>query len=83
MRDQVCPNSNKGGCLITHPLFASYGPDPFDRTAHLSPPPISLTLYEHFRPFVSEQRWNESNGAFTPSVGENLSASCLNVVHVF
>ena len=36
-RDQVRPSSNKGGCLITH-LFAIYKPDPFGRTAHLSPP---------------------------------------------
>ena len=34
IRDQVCSSSNKGGCLITHPLFAIYKPDPFDRTAH-------------------------------------------------
>ena len=35
---QVCPNSNKSVCFVTHPLFAIYKPDPLDPTAHLSPP---------------------------------------------
>ena len=39
IRDQVCPSSNKEGCLLTH-LFAIYKPDPLVCTAHLSPHPI-------------------------------------------
>ena len=70
IRDQVCPSSNKGGCFLTHPLFAIYKPDPLARTAYLRPPP-SQTFYEHLHPAVPEQSENESNGACTPSGGEN------------
>ena len=82
-RDQICPSSNKEGCLITHPLFAIYKPDPFDRTAQFSPPPSHRLFTSSFCPVVSEQRWNESNGAFYPSGDENLGAFSLNVVYVF
>ena len=39
MRDQVCPSSNKGGCLLTHPHFVICKPDLFDHTADLTLPP--------------------------------------------
>ena len=38
IRDQVCPHSSKGGCLLTQPHFA-INSDPLARTAHLRPLP--------------------------------------------
>ena len=64
-RDQVCPSSNKGGCLLTHPLFAICKPDTFDRTAHLSPLP-SRRLSPHFVNFLLE-----CLGSWRPSVAKS------------
>ena len=58
-RGQVCPSSNKGVCLLTHPLFAIYIPDTFDRTAHLSPPPsrrFSTSIFVHLSPSKDRMR---------------------------
>ena len=52
-RDQVCPSSNKEGCLLAHPLFAIYKPDPLACTAHLRPPPsrrLSISILVQLYP---------------------------------
>ena len=59
IRDQVCSSSNKGGCLLTHPLFVIYKPDPVDRTAHLSPPPsrrLSISIFVQLSPSKERMR---------------------------
>ena len=73
-RDQVCPINNKGGFLITHPLFVIYKPDPFSLTAHLRhpPPPPSVGFLQAGCPVSPSQSPNESDNTDTPSVGENL-----------
>ena len=53
LRDQVCHSSNKGGCFVTHTLFAIYKPVPLDCTAHLSPPPsrsLATSIFAQYHP---------------------------------
>ena len=52
-KDQVCPSSNKGGCLIPHPLLAIYIRDLICLTAHLRPP-LLIGLVRAGCPVVSE-----------------------------
>ena len=77
-RDQVFPSSNKGGCFISHPLFAMYKPDAFGLTAHLRPLP-SLRLSELDVYLSQSQSSNDSSGAATPFGGKNLGAFSLNI----
>ena len=59
IRDQVCPSSNKEGCLLTHPLFAIYKPDPLSHTAHLKPPPsrrLSMNMFVKLYPSKERMR---------------------------
>ena len=59
IRDQVCFISNKGGCLLTHPLYAIYKPDPLARTAHLRPPPsrrLSMRIFVQLFPSKERMR---------------------------
>ena len=71
IRDQVCLSSNKERCLLTHPLFEIYKPDPLARTAHLRPPPSCRLSTSIIVPVVSEQSENENNGACTLFGGGN------------
>ena len=53
IKDQVCPNSNKERCLLTHPFFVIYKPDPLAHTALIRPPPsrrISTSSFVQLHP---------------------------------
>ena len=57
IRAQVCPNSYKEGCLLKHPLFAIYKPDPLACTTHLRPPPsrrLSTSIFVQL--YLSKER---------------------------
>ena len=59
IRDQVCPSSNDEGCLLTHPLFAIYKPDPLACAAHLRPPPsrrLSTSIFVQLYPSKERMR---------------------------
>ena len=82
-RDQVCLSSNKGGCFISHPLFAIYKPDPFGLTANLRPPPSRSLSMSRIVQLSHSQSSNDSSGAATSSGGENLFAFSWTFVYVF